>query len=75
MFSGEGGREAGGQVPASVIEYLEKKGYKYRVERGTEIVVVVILGVADAKVWPTKKRILGLLEAAEAAENVSLLFM
>ncbi len=75
MFAGDEGREAGGQVPANVISYLEEKGYFYKIERGTEIITLVIRGVEAAKVWPTKRRIMGLMEAASAASNIEILFI
>jgi len=75
MFSGDGGREAGGQVPASVIEYLEGKGYPYRIERGTEIVTIVIRRVPSGKVRGTANRIYDRLEAANAPANIQTVFL
>ena len=74
MFSGEGGREAGGQVPASVIEYLEAKGYPYKIERGTEIVTIVIRRVPTNKVRGTANRIHDRLFAANA-RNIQTVFL
>lgn len=75
MFNGEGGREASGEIPQTVFEYLKEKGYTFSVQRGTEEVTLVIKGCPCQKVWPTRKKIMQMLEAAKAPSNIGYLFL
>ena len=70
MFNGENGREAPGEIPQTVFEYLKEKGYTFSVQRGTEQVGLLIKGCPDEKIRGTKKKIMTMLEEAKAFANI-----
>lgn len=74
MFNGENGREAGGEIPPEVFEYLKSRGRRWRIERGTEVVGLWILDVPDDKVRGTRKKVMDILWAAKAPENIQICF-
>ena len=49
MHNGQGGYEAGGEVPAELLALIKSEGFSFSVQRGTEKVTVCIKGAPDNK--------------------------
>lgn len=74
MWNGEKGRESAGEIPPEVFEYLRSRNRRWRIERGTESIGLWILDVPDDRIRGTKKKVMDILWAAKAPENIQICF-